>query len=145
MAKVRTRTNRQRPKPGWVREDPIYGVTWVYLYCPLDQIPHATAQIKGLSKGELAGLMQHVEAGFRDAHSMLGGKTLWSMGGHVGWIVVWVNPSVSCVPATVAHECLHGVAVTLADRGLRMSNDSDEAYTYYLGWAVEGWYEGVGK
>lgn len=38
---------------------------------------------------------------------------------------------------TVVHEALHAVFAVMQSRGLRQTNKSEEAFTYYLGWVVE--------
>jgi len=46
--------------------------------------------------------------------------------------VIWVKPSANAhqLAVTIAHECLHAVHSVLDDRGLKFSNDSQEAYAY---------------
>ena len=123
--------------------DPIYGATWIFLYCPMDQIIGAAQRLRGLSNQQRKGLTQHLENGFRDAPAHLAGRTIWNGGGSVDWVVIWVNPVGACVQATLAHECFHGVVTILHSRGLSLVDASDEAYAYYLSWAVSGWEEGV--
>jgi hypothetical protein len=41
-------------------------------------------------------------------------------------------PSAATASHTVAHECLHVTARVLMDRGVKLSLDSEETYTYYL-------------
>lgn len=37
----------------------------------------------------------------------------------------------------LAHECFHHVAYTLMRAGMRLSDDSEEAFAYYLEWTME--------
>jgi hypothetical protein len=48
--------------------------------------------------------------------------------------VVWLHPDSDV--DTLAHELLHVLTSVLADRGLLLSNDSDEAFAYYLAWLM---------
>lgn len=48
--------------------------------------------------------------------------------------LLWFRPR----PAgwIVAHECFHATSFILRESGLVLTNDSEEAFAYYLGWLV---------
>lgn len=57
--------------------------------------------------------------------------TTFSMSGyHI--IIYYRKPS----PTTIAHECFHVVFDLLQQRGLVLTNSSDEAYAYLIGYLV---------
>ena len=37
----------------------------------------------------------------------------------------------------LAHECLHAVCYAFEDKGIVLSEDSEEAFTYYLQWLID--------
>lgn len=39
--------------------------------------------------------------------------------------------------AVLAHESLHVTSRILRERGLELTDESEEAFTYYLGWIIE--------
>lgn len=62
--------------------------------------------------------------------------------GHVQvfWFPPSPAPSTATLPSivsTIAHEALHAVTSVMESKGLPLSREGDEAYTYYLGWIVE--------
>lgn len=53
-------------------------------------------------------------------------------------LVLWFQPHVDITrvydQGTVAHECFHGQQYLLRERGLRISEASEEAFAYYATW-----------
>lgn len=63
-------------------------------------------------------------------------------GMHKTYIVYFKKrPSIS----TLAHEALHLTHSVLQDSGLRLSNESEEAYAYFLGWLTSELSKRVGR
>ena len=51
-----------------------------------------------------------------------------------GVIVIWLSPEAKIWH--VAHECFHAANGILEDRGLRLTDSSDEAYAYLLQYLI---------
>jgi hypothetical protein len=48
--------------------------------------------------------------------------------------LIWLHPNAGF--DTLGHELVHALTSVLAERGLRLSDDSDEAFAYYLAWLI---------
>lgn len=55
---------------------------------------------------------------------------------------IWF-PKRAPTPDIVAHECLHLTHWLLKEKGLRLTDDSEEAYTYLLQWFVKEIYREI--
>lgn len=51
------------------------------------------------------------------------------------FVTTWFRPDANA--NTIAHEALHATFTVLADRGMSLKMDSEEAYAYYLGHLVQ--------
>lgn len=54
---------------------------------------------------------------------------------HVLWIKYW--PEKISDYGTLVHELFHIVDVSLRGKGITLSDDSDEAYAYFMGWIYQ--------
>lgn len=52
------------------------------------------------------------------------------------WIQRGKRPAYIDLPELLAHEALHATHFTLGRCGLRLTDESQEAYTYYQGWII---------
>ncbi len=72
-----------------------------------------------------------------DGSPDMAGQTAWVERDGKRWVVIWF-PAFSAAKvedlSMLAHESYHAADFVLSDRGLKPSDDSDEAYAYYLSW-----------
>lgn len=55
----------------------------------------------------------------------------------VVWVPEWFDARRSVHLGVLAHESFHGAEFVMRERGLTLSDASDEAYAYYVGWVFE--------
>lgn len=126
MARNATVSVRTTKKPfGW--NDPIYRVNFVVFTCAYDDMcTWLNKNATGLSLPE-SNIPEN------------SATTSWFPETRV--IVFWFNPkqagSAIELQALIAHEAQHAVHDVLSHLGLAHTSESDEAYSYYLGWIVE--------
>lgn len=73
------------------------------------------------------------------------GKMVFYSGPRGTALIIWLpsnwTPKTSACLATLAHECVHGAVAVLQHRGLKLSDESEEAFSYYVGWLFRGCHE----
>lgn len=106
---------------------PVYTVSYVLLRCDVAEIPALLAgEIPDLEVRRSLTEMLDIP---RDSIS---GRFVGMCSEAYGTVVaIWLRPRVAGVPV-LAHEILHAVQYVLDGKGLSLSDQTDEAYTYYL-------------
>lgn len=126
MAKPTQVTNRNKFGQ-WYWHEPIYRNNFALLCCPADQAADRLRLV----------LPEDVCAECDPILKTLDGQGRFICTRHDTsglFVVIWLKPSAD-VP-TMAHEALHATWYLLKDKGLRLSEDSEEAYTYMLEWLL---------
>lgn len=86
-----------------------------------------------------AQIMWHKKAGISDVKIEADNP---ARGGYFGFFperrvaLIWF-PNAKPLGWIVAHECFHVTSFILREAGLVLSNKSEEAFAYYLGWLVK--------
>lgn len=50
------------------------------------------------------------------------------------YVAIWLKPNAQI--SVLAHEAVHAAWYALSDLGMKFSDESDEAFAYYIGWIV---------
>lgn len=78
-----------------------------------------------------------------------GAKTVWIERDGGNALVLWFPMSFKATDgddlATLAHECFHAAEMVLRNRGLKLSDESDEAYAYYVGYVFRECHKRLAK
>lgn len=118
-------------KPGvWSWECQIYHARFALLVCEPEAIQ------AGLREALPDNVADHLWAecyrrGLDDCNGRYAGTVRF--GRHMA--TIWLRPETASVPI-LAHEALHAVWDVLGRKGLYLSNESEEAFTYYLEWML---------
>ena len=136
LALVRT---KKKAKPGaWYWFDPIYRVSHILVSSEADQIL-PTLQLLVAQDGFDPGFRALTHALWLDG---LQGRVDGCAGRFSGvkrdghqCSLVWFPPKVE-IP-TIAHELLHATAFALTRSGVAFSDESEEAFAYYIGWLMD--------
>ncbi len=110
----------------WRWTDPLYGAATVLLRGTGEEAHHwLTATFGPITEFEV--------------NAAMGGQTSWIVRPAGGILVLWF-PEFSARNVAhlsmLSHEAFHATCFVLEDRGLTLSESSEEAYAYYLGWIV---------
>ena len=106
--------------------DPIYRMCATIIQC--DRSEFESFAKKTLSEDAFYAMKEHGSFNLNDTTRA---RTTYIHGGFCLWFPWNVRLT------TVIHECLHLVAIVLRERGLALTCDSEEAYTYYMEWVFE--------
>lgn len=94
-----------------------------------------------LLKGDGADALAWMDKTFGDCANVgtfTGAKTLWIERDKGCAIVLWFPPWFHTKDATylsvLAHESFHAAEFVLRERGMTLTDASDEAYAYYIAW-----------
>lgn len=107
----------------WKWADPVYDVSVVLL--------------KGDGDQALAWL-DRTFADVTDVGTFTGAKTLWiarERGCALAlWFPTWFDPIDGAHLSVLAHESFHAAEFVMRERGMSLTDASDEAYAYYIAW-----------
>lgn len=104
-----------------------------------------------LLKGEGADAQKYLKKTFDEDYSgeWMGAKTLFISHKQGCALVLWFPSWFSVKDAThlsvLAHESFHAAEVTLRERGMMLTDASDEAYAYYIAWMFRECYRRLSK
>lgn len=117
---------------GWMWTDELYFANVVFLCCPAEDIPRRVREAVS-DRDVVRELLGDDGFGKVNAH---GGRFV---GCHVNGakvIAIWINAHAGS--STIAHEAFHAAFYVLNYAGLGLSESSEEAWAYYIGWLVRG-------
>ncbi len=73
-----------------------------------------------------------------------GAKTIWIERDKgvalILWFPRWWSRKNGTHLSVLAHECFHAAEFTLRERGMTLTDSSDEAYAYYIAWMFRNCY-----
>lgn len=116
----------------WAWSDPLYDVTVV------------------LVRGDSNAAQEWLDKKFGDVNpetvgQWTGAKTLWVERPRgvalVLWFPQWFTVKDGTYLSVLAHESFHAAEFVLRERGLRLTDESDEAYAYYIAWIFRECYK----
>ena len=75
----------------------------------------------------------------RECGEFTGAKTVWIERDGKGcalalWFPAWWHVNDALYLSVLAHECFHAAEFVLRERGMTLTDASDEAYAYYIAW-----------
>ena len=109
----------------WRWSDPLYDVTIVLLHGE----PESALAWMNKTFGEVTA---------ENVGNFTGAKTMWierSKGiALVLWFPRWFHTKDGTYLSVLAHESFHAAEFLLRERGLTLTDSSDEAYAYYIAW-----------
>jgi hypothetical protein len=119
----------------WWWSDPLYDVSVLLLKCPADKAAAALLRIFDGDDGEFG--------------TFTGAKTLWiqrDKGCAIAiWVPEWWTAKSSHHLSVLAHECFHAAEFVMRERGMTLTDASDEAYAYYIAWMFRNCHERLTK
>lgn len=112
----------------WHWSDPLYDVSVLLLKCKPEQATTELTRIFGTITGNGVG----------EFGNFTGAKTLWVERKQgvalVLWFPQWWTAKDGHHLGVLAHECFHAAEFVMRERGMVLTDASDEAYAYYLAW-----------
>lgn len=115
----------------WQWDDPVYGVPVVLLRGPYERFKRWTIHRYG-AHVEFDEMWERTPAA----------RCLWSAvpGGSWSETALWfpsnLKPFTALGAAAIAHEALHATHNVMDHVGVKLTDASEEAFAYYLGWLV---------
>jgi hypothetical protein len=85
----------------------------------------------------------------RECGEFAGAKTVWierDKGTALAlWFPAWWHVNDGMYLSVLAHECFHAAEFVLRERGMQLTDASDEAYAYYIAWMFRNIYKRLAK
>lgn len=113
----------------WLYFDPLYRVNHALVICKPDQFFTRVGKI--LPKAICQGLRRFLND--EPPHSL--GCCIQQWYEHRQLVLIWLD--VDCDVSVLAHEALHAACYVLKNKGIKMGDKSEEAYTYYMEWVMD--------
>ena len=114
----------------WKWFDHIYKSNFVLLCCPREDVVKA---LRTVVQRKPAKVLE--DGGLGDVGGGIAGRFVGAHHDEHGTLAaIWLRPDAGA--GVMSHEALHAVFYVLDNKGLRLCDDSEEAFTYYLQWLM---------